>query len=283
MHFLHALVDGSLLGVFMISASTFAVLLFHPRFLGARVMPPLVRRLLMGLAMGATSMGLIYSPLGMYSGAHMNPSVTLAFAALGKVAAVDTVLYIAAQCVLGIVGMKVAHLILGEYLSHESVAFVTTRPGSRGPAAAARVEFAISFVLFFVVLLASNYLPTHRFTGALAGGLVATWITLFAPVSGMSMNPARTLASAVIARRYAFVWMYMVVPPLGMQAAAFAFDGLHRNVFCAKLCHASSAPCPFDCKFGELAGSCDSCDASRQQTDVAGNSPVDSLRRLRCP
>lgn len=283
MHVLHALADGALLGVFMLSASTFAVLIFHPDFLGSRAMPAVVRRLLIGLAMGATAVGLIYSPLGKFSGAHMNPSVTLAFATLGKVRALDVVLYIAAQCVLGTVGMKSAHMVLGRYLEHEAVSFVLTRPGKAGSFAAARVEFAISFVLFFVVLVASNYMPTHGVAGLLAGVLVAAWITFFAPVSGMSMNPARTLASAIVARNYSSLWLYVIAPPLGMQVAAFVFDGLHKEVFCAKLCHNTAASCPFECNFAELAGSCDSCEASRQHTHAAACAEFDARRQLRCP
>jgi aquaporin Z len=85
-HWPEYLMEAAGLGLFMISACVFAILLFHPAspvagFRGGH----LARRALMGLAMGTTAVALIYSPWGQRSGAHLNPAVTLTFLRLGKV------------------------------------------------------------------------------------------------------------------------------------------------------------------------------------------------------
>src|SRR5262249_8161734 len=77
-HWPEYLMEAGGLGLFMISASGFAIVLFHPAAPGA-VLGPLPRRALMGLAMGLTAISLVYSPWGQQSGAHFNPAVTLTF------------------------------------------------------------------------------------------------------------------------------------------------------------------------------------------------------------
>jgi len=85
------------------------------------------------------------------------------------------------------------------------------------------------------------------FTGLFAGILVATYITLEAPLSGMSMNPARTLGSALSAHAWTALWIYFTAPPLGMLLAAEAYlrvQGAQR-IFCAKLHHQNTKRCIF--------------------------------------
>jgi aquaporin Z len=102
-----------------------------------------------------------------------------------------------------------------------------------------------------VVLVFSNNKKLAAFTGVFAGILVATYITIEAPVSGMSMNPARTFGSAVPAHMWSDWWIYFTGPPLGMLAAAGAYvkvAGAH-NVICAKLCHGVADICIFKCGY----------------------------------
>src|SRR5262249_36604585 len=152
-HWPELLIEGALLGLFMISACLFAALLEHPASFVHRSIPSaLVRRVLMGLAMGLTAVGLIHSRWGKRSGAHMNPSVTLAFYALGRVRAADAVLYVAAQFIGGYLGVLAAQVILGPAIADPSVGWVVTAPGSMGVVAAFIGELGISFVMMSVVL-----------------------------------------------------------------------------------------------------------------------------------
>ena len=235
----------------MVSAAVFAAVLYHPSspFSGA-ISNELVRRALMGLAMGSTAVAIIYSPWGQRSGAHMNPAVTLTFFRLGKVARPDFVGYITAQFTGAIVGIAAAAVALGGVVSDPSVNYVTTLPGPAGDAVAFVAEAAISFVLMLTCPDVSRIIRALApFTGICAGLLVWTYITVEAPLSGMSMNPARTFGSALLARDFPGLWIYFTAPPLGMLLAAELFTrrfGAQR-VLCAKLHHPHNRPCIFGC------------------------------------
>lgn len=244
-------IEAALLGAFMVSACATTALFEHPVSpVHAAIPDPFVRRALIGTAMGLTAMGLIYSPWGQRSGAHFNPSVTLTFLRLGKIETRDAVAYVAAQCVGGILGVLLAYRALGMLLAHPAVRFAATVPGSGGAGVAFAAEFAISFVLMSVILLISN----SRFaacTGLACGAIVASYITFEAPYSGMSMNPARSLASAVVAGQWTSFWVYVCAPPLAMLAAAefhVRVRGVDR-VLCAKLNHDGPRRCIFRCRY----------------------------------
>jgi aquaporin Z len=181
----------------------------------------------MGLAMGATAVSIIYSPWGQRSGAHMNPAVTLTFFRLGKVAGEDFVAYVMAQFLGGVIGIAAAAVVLGSLIAHPSINYVTTTPGPYGQTAAFLAESTISFGLMLVVLAFSNHPRLARFTGLTAGVLVWMYITVEAPLSGMSMNPARTFGSALVDSDFIGVWIYFVAPPLGMLTAAEVLRATH--------------------------------------------------------
>ena len=104
-HWPEYLIEAICLGLFMISAFSFATLLEHPSSpVHQAIANSTLRRFLMGLAMGGTAIAIIYSPWGQQSGAHINPSTTLTFFRLGKVARWDAVFYIAGQFLGGAVG-----------------------------------------------------------------------------------------------------------------------------------------------------------------------------------
>ncbi|HJY80396.1 MAG TPA: aquaporin [Candidatus Binatia bacterium] len=244
--------EGAELGLFMISACAFVVLLEYPTSPVHQSIPdPFLRRILIGMAMGLTAIGIIYSPLGQRSGAHFNPSVTLTFFCLGKVELWDAVFYSVAQFIGGLIGVVLSALLLGELVAHPSVQYAATVPGMSGVGIAFVAEVVISFIQMSMVLRVSNTPRLARFTGVFAGIMVATYISLEAPYSGMSMNPARTFASALPAQVWTALWIYFIAPPLGMLLSAELYvrqRGIHQ-VFCAKLHHHNTKRCIFQCNY----------------------------------
>ncbi|HEX6813588.1 MAG TPA: aquaporin [Planctomycetota bacterium] len=248
-----ALLDGLGLGVFMVSAACFATLLEWPGSpLRAGLEPPLLRRLLMGFAMGLTAVALIYSPLGKRSGAHLNPATTVTFWRLGRVAPRQAVGYVLAQFAGGAAGLALAALLLGPRIAAPEVHFVATVPGAFGHGFAFVAELAMTFVLMSIVLRTSQSRRWNRWTGVVAGSLVALYITVEAPISGMSLNPARTFASALLARDFTGLWIYFMAPLCGMLLAAEWFVRLRGEgaVRCAKLHHDNPYRCTFRCRWG---------------------------------
>ncbi|MFN7983571.1 MAG: aquaporin [Vicinamibacterales bacterium] len=244
-------IEASALASFMVSATACAALLYHPASAVAMaIQSEWIRRSLMGLAMGLTAVAIIYSPAGQRSGAHMNPAVTMAFFRLGKIRQTDAGAYIAAHFIGAVLGLVVISQILPSGMAASPpVHYVTTLPGPSGQALAFMAECAISFLLMACVLLVSNTPRAARYTGLCAGGLVWIYITLESPLSGMSMNPARTMGSALMAADFRGLWIYFTAPPIGMLLAAELFVrryGLHQ-VACAKLHHPHTGTCHFAC------------------------------------
>ncbi len=256
-HWPEYLMEAAGLGIFMISACGFGVLLEHPASPVHQTLPnPFVRRVLMGLAMGLTAVGIIYSPWGKQSGAHINPSVTLMFLRLGKIEAFDAVFYIIAQFIGGVIGVLLTAAVLGNLLAAPSVNYVVTVPGSSGPTVAFVAEIAITFILMIVILHVSNNQRFANLTGLCAAVLVATYITFEAPLSGMSMNPARTFGSAFPAQVWTALWVYFTAPLIGMLAAAQVYVTMKsaRAVACAKLHHQNTKRCIFCGKPEDVTG-----------------------------
>ncbi|HEX9636172.1 MAG TPA: aquaporin [Acidobacteriota bacterium] len=240
------------LGLFMLSACSFATLLAYPGSAVHLALPdPTLRRGLMGLAMGLTAIGLIYSPWGKQSGAHFNPAVTFTFWRLGKIAGWDAGFYVLAQFIGGSLGVMLAAQLLRDPLAHPSVHYAVTAPGGFGLGWAFAGELVISFLLMSMVLRISNSLRLNRFTGLFAGTLVALYILLEDPISGMSMNPARTWSSALSARDFSAWWIYFSAPLAGMLLAAELYVHTRGRgaVRCAKLHHMNQKRCIFRCGF----------------------------------
>src|SRR5438876_7046577 len=245
--------EAAELGLFMISASLFTMLFWHPSSPVLSLIPnPFVRRMLTGLAMGGTAIALVFSPLGKRSGAHFNPAVTLTFWRLGKVKNWDAFFYVIAQFIGGIAGVFVVTLVARTMLSHPAVKYVATLPGPHGMMIAFVAELIIAFILMTVVLNVSNTPHLARFTGIFAGCLVANYITLESPFSGMSMNPARTFSSAFVGHLWTGLWIYFIEPVLAMQLADFIYVWLNRTAYCAKYYHHINQRCIFNCRFPEL-------------------------------
>ena len=135
-----------------------------------------------------------------------------------------------------------AFVVLGQTLAHREVNFAITHPGMRGEFTAFVAEVSITFLLMTVILNLSNSHKFARYTGIAAGTLVVLFITFEAPLSGMSMNPARSFASDFVGMQWLGIWIYFVAPVIGMFSAAELFvrtRGLH-SVICAKLNHSGN-------------------------------------------
>jgi aquaporin Z len=251
-HWPEYLMEATELGLFMLSACAFTVLLYHPSSPLAQAIPDgLPRRLMMGIAMGSTAIAIVFSPIGKRSGAHFNPAVTWTFFRLGKIDAWDAAFYTLFQFTGGIAGVMLASLALGKLVAHQAVNYAVTIPGPDGPVVAFLAEIFISFILMSVVLNVSNAKRLGRWTGMFAGALVATYITLESPISGMSMNPARSFSSAAGGQVWMSLWIYFIAPPLGMLLAAEVYRLLNagRTIACAKLHHHNHERCIFRCNF----------------------------------
>ena len=124
---------------------------------------------------------------------------------------------------------------------------MVTVPGELGAAVAFLAEVSITFVLMLTVLCVSNTPRLARYTGLFAGGLVCLYITFEAPLSGMSMNPARSFASAFLSDNWTGLWVYFTAPLLGMSLAAALYAWLRgpAGVRCAKLHHDNPYRCIF--------------------------------------
>jgi aquaporin Z len=275
-HWPEYLIEAACLGFFMLSACAFGVLLFHPSSLVVAAIPDETpRRVLMGAAMGSTAIAIIYSPWGKRSGAHFNPATTLTFFRLGKVKTTDALFYISAQFAGGIIGTLVAVALLGKFIGAPEVNYVVTQ-GRYGAGVAFLAEAAITFLLMTVVLNVSNSARLSRWTGVCAGALVMIYISIEAPLSGMSMNPARTFASAFAARDWTALWVYFTAPPLGMLAAAETYArtrGISR-VYCAKLHHRNTQRCIFNCEFDRIDS-----EVKGRKSEAGKSEPVEVTQR----
>lgn len=247
-HWPEYLIEAAGLGLFMVAAGVCVIAANAPGAVRAVASPDL-RRALVGAAMGLTAIALIYSPWGRRSGAHLNPALTLSFYRLGKVAPFDAAFYVVAQFAGGAAGTVLLTVLLGERFTLPPVSAVATLPGRPGEIAAFVAELAIAFVLMTTVLAANASARLMRWTGVFAGLLVALYIAIEAPISGMSLNPARSLASAVPSGLWQGIWIYLTAPVIGMMTAAELHRRRDRQTPCAKLHHDSNRRCIFRCDF----------------------------------
>jgi aquaporin Z len=256
-HWRHYLIESWGLGTFMVVAGCAAIVLQRaPEPLAIKLHEhPIIGRAIFGTIMALTAMSIVYSRWGTRSGAHLNSALTLAFASLGKIAPSDVAGYVISQFIGGALGFGLVARIAGPALTGPPVLAIATRPGPLGPIAAFAAEAVLAFVLMGVVLSVSNApAPYPRFTGVAAGLCIAAFITFEVPVSGMSLNAARTTASALVAGNWDFAWIYFTAPLLGMYAAAQLFARIRGRaaVRCARLNHTGSMPCIFRCGYASL-------------------------------
>ena len=162
---------------------------------------------------GLAVMAVIYS-MGNISGAHINPAVTIAFAAAGRLERRIVAPYVICQ-----VAGAVAAALLLRWLFPDHASLGSTAP-SGGVAQAFAFEMVLGFMLMLVIL---NVSTGHKEKGIMAGvavgGAVAVGALIGGPVTGGSMNPARSLGPAIVSGELDAVWMYVAAPIVGTLLA----------------------------------------------------------------
>jgi len=250
-HWPEYLIEAAGLIGFMLGAGLLALTLEHPdspihQVFGEQA---LLRRVPLGLLMGTYIAAFIYSPWGQRSGAHINPAVTWSFYRLGKIRLWDAAFYTLAQFAGAILIAQLLKLALGEPFAHPAVNYAATapKPGVHDTLDAFVAEFIISFIMMLVALAATNSQRFEKYTGFFIGLLLAIYLIVETPYSGMSLNPARSFGSALAARHWMDLWVYFTAPPLAMLLATEMFRYLKKGQLssCAKLRHRADRSCIF--------------------------------------
>lgn len=220
------LMEATGLGGFVFFAGLCAIFIEHPALpvmQSSLSQHRVLRRLLLGLAMGAYLMGATIL-FGKRSGAHMNPSVTLGFLSLGKMQPVHAFCYVVAQLVGAGCGALLLSYFFHEWFSHPVINYAMTEPYPPHDMVSAFIaESIISFIAMFVVLVVASSRRLDRYSHVITGGLLALFITVELPFSGMSMNPARSFAASLAADKWTHIWIYCTAPVLFMLLATRLF------------------------------------------------------------
>ncbi|GAB2916156.1 aquaporin Z [Rhodococcus aerolatus] len=187
------------------------------------------------LAFGLTLLALAYA-IGPISGCHVNPAVTLGVALAGRLSPRDAVGYVVAQLVGGLAGAGIVYAVAtgrpGYDLAVDGLG--TNGWGAQSPlgfglGAAALVEVVGTFLLVFVVLAATDRTAQTAFAGIPIGLTLVVIHLATIGVDSTSVNPARSLGSALVARGDALgqVWLFLLLPLVGAALAA----GVHKGLF----------------------------------------------------
>ena len=165
------------------------------------------------LVFGLVVMAMIYS-VGNVSGAHINPAVTLGFLFAGRMERRAVLPYIASQLLGAVVAAVVLRFLFPE---HETL-------GATLPAVTALsafvMELLLSFLLMFVILnVSTGHMEKGIMAGVAVGGVVAMEALIGGPVTGASMNPARSLGPALVSGHLESIWIYLAGPFIGMLLA----------------------------------------------------------------
>lgn len=178
------------------------------------------------LTFGLVVMAMIYS-LGKASGCHINPAVTLGLFAAGRFERPLVLPYIGSQCA----GAFLASGALRMLFPDSSRLGATIPAGSDLQSLA--LEFVLTLVLMFVILSVSGGNDAGQLLGGIIVGGVIGLEALFAgPISGASMNPARSLAPAVVAMQLDHVWIYLVAPIVGALVSVPLVRCIHSSPCC---------------------------------------------------
>jgi len=170
------------------------------------------------ISFGLVIMAMIYA-VGHISGAHFNPAVTFAFALSRHFPWSRAIAYWCAQ----VLGALVAALLLRGSLGNIAHVGATLPSGSQGQSFL--WELVLSFFLMFVIMaVATDTLAVGEAAAIAIGGTVGLDAMFGGPISGASMNPARSFAPAVVSGDLHALWLYLLAPPVGAALAALTYQ-----------------------------------------------------------
>jgi MIP family channel proteins len=173
--------------------------------------------------------------VGHLSGAHINPAVTIGFWSVRRFPSRDVIPYIAAQCVGATAASAVSRSLLG--VVGQMGATLPARSIGVGAGGAFAIEWLLSFALMLVIMaVATDERAAEGFAAIAVGLTVGFCATMGGPLTGASMNPARSLGPALIGGFWDAHWVYWVAPVTGMLAAARCYEYLrgtasHASIF----------------------------------------------------
>lgn len=181
------------------------------------------------LTFGLVVLAMIYT-LGEVSGAHLNPAVTLGFCASGRMPWGEALPYVASQCA----GAFAASGLLRVLFPKDATLGATLPAGTAMQSFI--LEVVLTAILMFVILNVSTGAKEKGITAGIAVGAVIALEALFAgPICGASMNPARSLAPAVVSGHLEHLWIYVLAPVLGAQLAVPACRCVQSEGCCAQV------------------------------------------------
>lgn len=173
------------------------------------------------LAFGLVVMAMIYA-LGRVSGCHINPAVTLGLCAARRFDPFLVVPYVGSQCVGALLASGALRMLFPE-----SRTLGATIPAG-GDFQSLGLEFVLTSILMFVILsVSSGDVEDRRFGGIVIGGVIGFAAVFAGPISGASLNPARSLAPAVVTMRLDHMWIYIVGPIAGALASVPLYRCVH--------------------------------------------------------
>jgi MIP family channel proteins len=178
------------------------------------------------LAFGLVVMNMVYT-LGHTSGAHINPAVTIALLSSKSIQSKEALQYIIAQC-LGGISASAVHLLCFKPLlvkkGMDTVAYGITLPADGSFVTALVVEIILTFFLMLVIMgTAVDEKANHKFAGLAIGATVTVNILVAGPVTGASMNPARSLGPALIGGDLSHITAYFLGPIIGAIGAVLLY------------------------------------------------------------
>lgn len=179
------------------------------------------------LTFGLVVLAMIYS-VGEVSGAHLNPAVTIGFFLARRLPGRRVLPYIVSQCVGAFLASGLLHLLFPS----SSTLGATMPAGSAVQSCI--LEFVLTLLLMFVILSVSTGAKEKGITAGIAVGAVIAFEAMFAgPISGASMNPARSLAPAIVSGQLGSLWVYLIAPVLGAAAAVLTCRCVHESPCCS--------------------------------------------------